>query len=286
MKPEVYLKQFNWSNQDEIEELIRAAAPVPLNDTSILSFLDHTSLNDTDHEGTIDLICQGLRELYHTYPDLPSIPAVCIHPQFVARAKENLKGLPISIACVASAFPSGQTFTDVKASEVQLAVEAGADEVDVVINRGWAITGNWDAIHGELELLRKSAGDAHLKVILEISDLSDHHVIQQAALVACYAGADFVKTSTGKGKYGATLAGVVAMSLAVQQFQRLTGNQVGIKVAGGVSNTDDARKYAGLIHHLLGEAYLHPDRFRIGTSRLTHAIVRSLDGEIPDYFRA
>ena len=234
--------------------------------TEILSYLDYTSLKSTDNQSSIQRLCQKVDNYQTAHPEAP-IPAICIYPNLVGYAKEYLKS-SVHIACVSTAFPEGQTFTSIKQLETQLAIRSGADEVDMVINRGAFLQGDFEAVQDEIASIKAAVGDKHLKVILEVCDLPDAASVMDATRISIHGGADFVKTSTGKGDHGATPDSFFAMCLEVEKYAQETGKKIGLKAAGGIKTLDQAWLYRSIIVHTLGEEWLSPSLFRIGTSSL------------------
>ena len=241
---------------------------------ALIGAIDLTSLKGFDTaEGIRALCAQALRpdEIIET----PSCAAVCVYPAFITTAREVLHDTRVRVATVAAGFPDGQTLTEIKIAEVRACVRAGADEVDVVLNRGAFAEGRLSAVYAELIALREAAEGVVLKVILETCELSDDEAIQRAATIAMLAGAEFVKTSTGKGAGGATLPHIIIIADAVSEFAVRTGRFVGIKPADGVS-LELALASAAVIEKKLGSDALCPERFRIGASSLLAQLLSRL----------
>lgn len=240
---------------------------------------DLTTLEGRDTPGKIRAVCaKGI------HPDpgdatIPSVAAICCYPALVADAKEALKGSTVKVASVATAFPSGQTFLDVKLAETRESVAAGADEIDMVIDRSSFLSGDYLAVFDEIVQVREAAGEAHLKVILETGELETYDNVRRASLLAMLAGADFVKTSTGKIQPAATLPVTLVMMLAVRDFFQQTGRAVGIKPAGGIRTAKQAVQYLVVLYETLGPAWMTPDRFRFGASTLLNDLLMQIQKE-------
>lgn len=237
--------------------------PIP---QEIIQYVDYTSLRSVDNEQSIEGFCNQINHYQNTHANSP-VPAVCVYPNWIETAKEKLNS-SIKIACVATGFPEGQTFGAIKQLETQMAIRAGADEVDMVIHRGAFLAGDFDFVENEVRAIKEVVGDKHLKVILEVCDLPDASSVMKAAQLSINGGADFIKTSTGKGTHGATPDSFFAMCLEVEKHFTQTGKRVGLKAAGGIKTLEDAWLYRSIVAHVLGEDWLSPNLFRIGTSSL------------------
>jgi deoxyribose-phosphate aldolase len=227
--------------------------------------IDLTTLEGRDTPGRVASLCAKA-----AYPasGAPRVAAVCVYPNLVATAKKALRGTGVKVASVATAFPSGLSSLDVKLRDVEAALAAGADEIDMVIDRGAFLAGDEAAVVAEIVAVKRVCGDVHLKVILETGELGSYDAVRRASDLALEAGADVIKTSTGKIGVSATLATALVMCEAIRDFQRRTGERRGLKVAGGVRDTKAAIAYLVLIDETLGDAWLSPDMFRIGASGL------------------
>lgn len=238
--------------------------------------MDYTTLKETDSPERVAEFTKQVLEGMDK--GLPPVASICVYPSLIEAVGVALTGHPrgeeIGITAVCGGFPSGQTFMEVKVLESAMAIENGADEVDAVLNVGAVLAGNYELVGSELSLLRDEIGeDAVLKVILETGSLADPELIYQAALIAMGAGADFIKTSTGKTPISATPAATVVMCQAIRDYGTLSGgHRVGIKVAGGISTVEDALLYYTIVQQELGPEWMNPDLFRIGTSRLLEAL--------------
>ncbi|MCQ2192029.1 MAG: deoxyribose-phosphate aldolase [Paludibacteraceae bacterium] len=251
--------------------------------SKLISFVDLTSLKTDDNEDTISALVDKVNAFDDKFEILPHPAAICVYPSFVGLVRSTLTE-DVEIAAVAGGFPHSQTMIEVKVAEVSLAVAEGATEIDVVIPVGKVMKRQYDEILEELSEIKSACRDAHLKVILETSLIRDPELIKEAAVVAMVAGADFIKTSTGKDSQCASLEAVYTMCEAVSEFNKLNNTKVGIKVAGGVSTTSDAVKYYTLVEQMLGEEWLTPELFRIGASRLVNNLLTSISGKDVKYF--
>ncbi len=239
-----------------------------------LSILDLTTLEGSDNQQTIEQLCNraaGFRQ-----QGLPNVAAVCVYPVFVGQAKQQLKDTGIRVASVAGAFPSGQSPLHIKLEEIKYAVAEGADEIDMVISRGKFLEGNYTEVFDEIKAIKEACGEAHLKVILETGELKDHNLIYDASILAMKAGADFIKTSTGKITVSATLEAAFVMLNAIKDHYTSTGRKVGFKPAGGIAETHVALQYTRLAEHIAGPEWLTAHLLRIGASRLAGNLVQAL----------
>jgi deoxyribose-phosphate aldolase len=252
--------------------------------------MDLTTLEGADTAGKIVALCAKAVRPQPTDASIPSVAAVCLYPQLVPVAAGQLSGSGVHVASVAGGFPSGLGPLDARLREIAEVVELGADEVDIVLNRSLFLGGRYAQAFEELVAAREAAGATHLKVILETGELGSYDRVRQASMLAMAAGADFVKTSTGKIGTNATLPVALCMLEAVRDFHRQTGIRIGVKVAGGVRTAKQAIQYLTLVHETLGDAWLTPDRFRIGASSLLNDVLMQIDKERtgryqgPDYF--
>jgi deoxyribose-phosphate aldolase len=234
--------------------------------TEIITYLDYTSLRSIDSKESIIGFCSQANTYQENHGNVP-IPAICVYPNWVEIAKKELNP-SILVACVSTGFPEGQTFGTIKQLETQLAMRAGADEVDMVIHRGAFLSGDFEFVENEVRMVKEVVGEKHLKVILEVCDLPDAASVMKAAELSISGGADFIKTSTGKGSHGATPDSFFAMCLEVDKHFSETGRRIGLKAAGGIRTLEDAWLYRSIVAHVLGEEWLTPNLFRIGTSSL------------------
>ena len=238
--------------------------------------IDLTSLTSLDTKENIWKMVDTVNDFEGTRPDVPNVAAICVYPLFVETVKQALTAQEVKIASVAGGFPSSQTFTEVKIAETAMAVMQGADEIDVVMNLGYFLEENYDELSEEIQEIKESCRDAKLKVILETGALQTPESIQKAAVLAVYSGADFIKTSTGKGYPGATPEAVYTMCQVLKKYHSITGKRVGIKVAGGVRTAEEAVRYYTIIKEVLGNDWLNKDLFRIGASSLVEDIEHRL----------
>jgi deoxyribose-phosphate aldolase len=252
--------------------------------------MDLTTLEGTDTAGKIVAMCAKAVRPDPSDPSIPSVAAVCIYPQLVPVAVAQLGGTGVKVASVAGGFPAGLGPLDARLREVAAVVEQGADEVDIVLNRSLFLGGRYVEAFEELVAAREAAGTAHLKVILEVGELGSFDRIRQASVLAMAAGADFIKTSTGKIGVSATLPASLCMMEAIRDFHRDSGRAVGIKVAGGVRASKQSIQYLVQLHETLGPGWMNPDRFRIGASTLLNDVLMQIQKERtgrysgPDYF--
>ncbi len=264
--------------QAAVEEIL---AKTKENDTDevrrlLYSCVDLTSLRCTDSETTILALVERVNKLAEEQPALPHVAAICVYPVFAEIVSQTLQVDGVAIACVAGGFPSSQARAEVKVAEIALAVADGATEIDTLLPIGKYVDGDYDGAAEELVELKSTCGDAAMKVILETGCLETMTDIRRAAIIAMYAGADFVKTSTGKEATGATPQAVYVLCRAIRDYYELTGNVVGIKVAGGITTISEAIAYYTIVADVLGPQWLCPCRFRLGTSRLADRLLEDI----------
>ncbi len=251
----------------------------------MFSLIDLTSLNTHDTPGGIKELCRRINEFPEKFPATPNIGAICVYPSLVPAVSENLRVQGVGIASVGAGFPSSQTFLPVKELECRMAVEAGATEIDIVISVGRYLENDLEFVSREISRIKQIVAPAKLKVILETGLLPGPSDIYKASLASLQAGADFIKTSTGKIQPAATPESVLVMCQAIKDHHEDTGIMSGIKPAGGISTAEQALSYAGIIRSVLGEEWLDPAFFRIGASRLANHIlteIARLEGESSD----
>lgn len=241
-----------------------------------LSMIDLTTLEGQDTPGKVRQLCQKARHLHDAIPGLPHVAAVCVYPPMVATAKQALAGSPIQVASVATAFPSGMAPLELRLADTEAAVDAGADEIDMVISRGAMLTGDLERVFDEIVAVKAACKDAHLKVILETAELETYDRVRCASMLAMYAGADFIKTSTGKVQPAATLPVTLTMLQAIADYYRWTGRQVGMKPAGGISKAKLAIQYLVMVREVLGSDWLTPTWFRFGASSLANDLLMQI----------
>src|SRR5947199_2231887 len=251
---------------------------------------DLTTLEGADTPGKVAALASKAIRPDPSDPNVPSVAAVCVYPNLVPPAVERLRGSGVKVASVATAFPSGQSPLETKLEEVRWVVEHGADEVDMVIDRGAFLAGRYAKVYDEIVRVKEASGEAHLKVILETGELGTYDNVRRASLLAMAAGADFIKTSTGKIPSAATLPVSLCMLEAIRDVHEETGRVVGFKPAGGVRAAKQAIQHLILVHETLGPDWLTPDRYRIGASSLLNDVLIQLRKEktgvyqSPDYF--
>lgn len=241
-----------------------------------LSMIDLTTLEGRDTPGKVIQLCQKAKEPYAELPNLPSVAAICVYPRMVSTANKALRGTDIKVASVATSFPSGMTSLENKLEETHQVVEDGADEVDMVISRGEFLNGNYSYVYDEIAAVKEACGDAHLKVILETGELQTYENVRKASNLAMRAGANFIKTSTGKVKPAATQPVTLVMLEAIRDYFYDTGRIVGMKPAGGIRKAKQALQYLVLVKETLGTDWLTPQYFRIGASSLANDLLMQI----------
>lgn len=248
-----------------------------------LNLIDLTSLSGTDTHTEIKSMVEKVNDFKSSFPQLPNVAAICVYPALVPVVKENIKE-DIGIAAVSAGFPASQTFIEVKVAETAMAVMEGATEIDVVISIGKFLEGNFAEVFEELTELKAACRNAHLKVIIESGALQSVANIKKASLLAMAAGADFVKTSTGKMPVAATPEATYVMCQAIKEWYEKTGVKVSYKPAGGIATTEEAVKHYTLVKAILGEEWLNNKMFRFGASRLANNLLTSIEGKEIKYF--
>ena len=241
--------------------------------TTLMGFIDLTTLEGADTNEKVKALCQKGMGIENLGLGLPNVAAVCVYPTLVRVARRALANSRIKVAAVAGAFPSGQSPLHIKVDEVKYTVEEGADEIDMVISRGKFLEGQYNLVFDEIAAIKQACGNAHLKVILETGELNSASLIRRASEIAIHAGADFIKTSTGKIQPAATLPAMLVMLDVIKDHYNDTGKMVGIKPAGGISDADTALDYFFLTEETLGNEWISKDWFRIGASRLVDALI-------------
>jgi deoxyribose-phosphate aldolase len=255
-----------------------------------ISMIDLTTLEGQDTPGKVRALCAKAKRPDPADPTAPQVAAVCVYPDLVATAKHELKGSGINVASVATAFPSGRSSLAIKIQDTKDAVASGADEVDMVIDRGAFLSGRYGLVFDEIAAIREATGDAHLKVILETGELVTYDNVRRASWLAMLAGADFIKTSTGKVSPAATLPVTLVMLEAVRDYHEATGLHIGVKPAGGIRTAKDAIKYLVTVNETAGPDWLDPELFRFGASSLLNDLLmqrtKLATGHYPgpDYF--
>ncbi len=252
----------------------------------ILSMIDLTTLEGQDTPGKVRQLCQKAIHLHDAMPGLPHVAAVCVYPTMVGVAKEALEGRDINIASVATAFPSGQAPLSVKLEDTRMAVDAGANEIDMVISRGEFLSGQYAHVFDEIVAIKEACGDAHLKVILETGELGTLDRVRKASVLAMHAGADFIKTSTGKIQPAATMQVTLVMLQAIRDYYYETGRMVGMKPAGGISSAKLAVHYLVMLRETLGNAWMTPEWFRFGASSLANDVLMQLQKQATGVYQS
>ena len=243
---------------------------------TVLSMIDLTTLEGKDSPGKVKQLCNKAAHLHDQFPNLPTVAAICVYPTMVPIAKKALIGTDINVASVATAFPSGMSLLEHKLEEVKMVVDAGADEVDMVISRGKFLRGEYSYVADEVAQVKEACGEAHLKVILETGELVTLDNVRLASDIAMEAGADFIKTSTGKVSPAATPPVVLVMLEAIRDYYKQTGKKIGLKPAGGISKAKLAIQYLVMVRETLGEDWLLPDLFRFGASSLANDVLMQI----------
>ena len=242
----------------------------------VLSMIDLTTLEGKDTPGKVKQLCYKAKHLLDTYDGLPTVAAVCVYPSMVRVAKKSLEGSDIKVASVATAFPSGQAPSKVKIEDTKFAVSEGADEVDMVLSRGKFLAGEYNFVFDEIAAIKEACGEIRLKVILETGELGTFDKVRRASDIAMYAGADFIKTSTGKVQPAATMPVTLVMLEAIRDHYYSTGKMIGMKPAGGISKSKLALHYLVMLNEVLGEAWMNNHWFRFGASSLANDVLMQL----------
>lgn len=271
----------------EVDLLIKTK--VVENDTidikkALFSFIDLTTLNGTDNDESVMKFTEKVNRFDSEFADLKNVAAICVYPNFAQVVKDTLEVENVNIACVSGGFPSSQTFIEVKIAETAMAIMEGADEIDIVISVGQFLNENYEEMCDEIEELKNTCKDKHLKVILETGALQTSSNIKKASILSMYSGADFIKTSTGKQQPAATPEAALVMCQAIKEYYDITGNKIGFKPAGGINTVNDALIYYTIVKEILGEEWLTNKLFRIGTSRLANLLLSEIRGEEVKFF--
>ncbi len=241
-----------------------------------LNMIDLTTLEGKDTDGKVKQLCYKARHLHDAYPDLPTVAAICVYPSMVGVAKKALGDSGIKVASVATAFPSGQSTRDIKIRDTKYAISQGADEIDMVISRGKFHQGEYNFVFDEIAVIKETCGNKRLKVILETGELGTYDKVRRASDIAMYAGADFIKTSTGKISPAATMPVTLVMLEAIRDFYYKTGKKIAMKPAGGISKAKLALHYLVMLQEVLGEGWMNNEWFRFGASSLANDILMQL----------
>ncbi|HEX6723698.1 MAG TPA: deoxyribose-phosphate aldolase [Gaiella sp.] len=251
-----------------------------------IRMMDLTTLEGADTPGKVRAMCAKAMVPDPVEPSVPHVAAVCVYPSLVATARRALRGSAVKVASVATAFPSGQAPLDVKLADVRAAVEAGADEIDMVIDRGAFLSGRIGRVYEEVVAVKEACGDAHLKVILETGELGSYDAVRKASLVAIAGGADFIKTSTGKVTPAATLPVTLCMLEVIRDVHDETGLVIGMKPAGGIRTAKQSVQYLCVLHETLGPDWMTPDLFRFGASSLLNDVLLQLRKQRTGIYRS
>ena len=246
--------------------------------------IDLTTLSTTDNDQSVMRFTQAVNRLDEEHPDLKNVAAICVYPNFAEIVRDTLEVEDVRIACVAGGFPSSQTFPEVKVAETAMAVMEGADEIDIVMSVGKFLAGDYEALCDEIQELKETCKERTLKVILETGALGPMANVKKASILAMYAGADFIKTSTGKQQPAATPEAAYVMCQAIREYYEQTGTRIGFKPAGGISSVHDALVYYTIVKEVLGEEWLNNRLFRLGTSRLANLLLSDILGQEVKWF--
>lgn len=268
---EILDKHFDENNNNEVYKFL-------------FNTIDLTTLKATDSPQSVAAFTERVNAFDEEHPELKNVAAICVYPNFAQVVRAVLEVSDVDIACVSGAFPSSQSFAEVKIAETALAVDGGADEIDIVLNVGNFLDGDYEEVCDEISEQKEACRNARLKVILETGALKTAANIKAASVLALYSGADFLKTSTGKEYPGASLEATYVMAHAIKEYYEKTGRMVGFKAAGGVSTTEDAVKYYTLVKEILGEKWLTNEYFRIGASRLANNLLSDILGQETKFF--
>lgn len=286
------LQKYNTNIKDEevkaaVEKII--AEKVPENDTPevkkfLLGSVELTSLRTTDNEENILAMVEKVNRFDKEYPELPHVATICTYPNFAKLVSESLEIDGVQVVNVSGSFPSSQTFIEVKVAEASLAVKDGATEIDIVMPVGKYLSGDYEGVADEIGEQKQACGECPMKVILETGCLPSMSDVKKASIIAMYAGADYIKTSTGKEKVSATPEAAYVMCQAIKEYYDQTGIQIGLKPAGGINTVRDAVTYYTIVKEVLGEKWLTNKWFRMGTSRLTNLLISELVGKEVKFF--
>lgn len=286
------LAKYNTALDDEEIKSIVAkiiADKVPANNTAevkkfLFGSIELTTLKTTDNDENVMQFTEKVNQFDDKYPHLPHVKTICVYPNFASTVSNTLDVEGVEIACVSGSFPSSQTFMEIKIAETALALRDGATEIDMVLSVGKFLGGDYETVVDEITEMKDVCGDKKLKVILETGCLESANNIKKASILAMYAGADFIKTSTGKEKIAATPEAAYVMCQAIKEYYKETGRVVGFKPAGGINTALDAVTYYTIVKEVLGEKWLTNDLLRLGTSRLANILLSEIEGENIKFF--
>ena len=278
-------------NDREVREAVQKiiAEKVHENDTAdvkkfLFGSIELTTLKTTDSDVSVMAFTEKVNQLDQQYPDIPHVATICVYPCFAEVVKDTLEVEGVNIACVSGSFPSSQALLEVKTIETALAIKDGADEIDMVMPVGKFLQGDYEGVSDEIQEMKAVCGDHALKVILETGDLVTASNIKKASILAMYAGADYIKTSTGKEKISATPEAAYVMCQAIKEYYDETGIQIGFKPAGGINTVMDAITYYTIVKEVLGEKWLTNKWLRLGTSRLANLLLSEIEGSEVKFF--
>ena len=252
----------------------------------ILSMIDLTTLEGMDTVEKVEQLCYKATHLHNQIPNLPNVAAVCVYPTLVEIAKKELRGSNINVASVATAFPSGHSTLEVKKEETKFAINSGADEIDMVISRGKFLSGEYNYVYDEIAAIKEVCGQVHLKVILETGELGSLDNVRKASDIAMYAGADFIKTSTGKISPASSMPVTFVMLNAIKDFYKKTGVKVGMKPAGGISTSKIALQYLVMLKEVLGAEWMNKKLFRFGASSLANDVLMQIRKQEEGFYQS
>ena len=286
------LEQYNTSLSDkEVREAVQKiiAEKVHENDTAevkkfLFGSIELTTLKTTDSDVSVMAFTEKVNQFDQQYPNIPHVATICVYPCFAEVVKDTLEVDGVNIACVSGSFPSSQALLEVKTVETALAIKDGADEIDIVMPVGKFLQGDYEGVSDEIQEMKAVCGDHALKVILETGDLVTASNIKKASILAMYAGADYIKTSTGKEKISATPEAAFVMCQSIKEYYEETGIQVGFKPAGGINSVMDAIIYYTIVKEVLGEKWLTNKWLRLGTSRLANLLLSEIEGKEVKFF--
>ena len=286
------LEKYNTSlNDREVREAVQKiiAEKVHENDTAdvkkfLFGSIELTTLKTTDSDVSVMAFTEKVNQFDQQYPDIPHVATICVYPCFAEVVKDTLEVEGVNIACVSGSFPSSQDLLEVKTIETALAIKDGADEIDMVMPVGKFLQGDYEGVSDEIQEMKAVCGDHALKVILETGDLVTSSNIKKASILAMYAGADYIKTSTGKEKISATPEAAYVMCQAIKEYYDETGIQIGFKPAGGINTVMDAITYYTIVKEVLGEKWLTNKWLRLGTSRLANLLLSEIEGSEVKFF--
>lgn len=278
-------------NDREVREAVQKiiAEKVHENDTAdvkkfLFGSIELTTLKTTDSDVSVMAFTEKVNQFDQQYPDIPHVATICVYPCFAEVVKDTLEVEGVNIACVSGSFPSSQALLEVKTIETALAIKDGADEIDMVMPVGKFLQGDYEGVSDEIQEMKAVCGDHALKVILETGDLVTASNIKKASILAMYAGADYIKTSTGKEKISATPEAAYVMCQAIKEYYDETGMQIGFKPAGGINTVMDAITYYTIVKEVLGEKWLTNKWLRLGTSRLANLLLSEIEGSEVKFF--